>query len=162
MHLLTQLQEDIDERVRIIRDGQPDWLCRVGCSGCCRRLAEIPRLTEAEWQCLREGLYELPKVQREQIARSVRDLAGQSTHPIVCPLLNQLEGVCQVYAHRPVACRTYGFYVQRDKGLYCKEIETLVDAGGLEHVIWGNQDVVDRRFEALGNSRELTAWFDEL
>lgn len=162
MQPIKQLHTDIEQRVSSIREGQADWLCRAGCAGCCQRLAEIPRLTEAEWDCLRKGLLELPQAQQELIGRSVRDLTAQSTRPIVCPFLNQVAGVCQVYAHRPIACRTYGFYVQRDKGLYCKEIENQVDEGGLDHVIWGNHDVIDRRLEELGSSRELTEWFEEL
>ena len=64
-----------------------------------------------------------------------------------------------VYVHRPVACRTYGFYVQRDQGLYCKGIESRVADGDWADVIWGNQDSIDRRLSALGDSRDLTEWF---
>jgi Fe-S-cluster containining protein len=64
-----------------------------------------------------------------------------------------------VYAYRPVACRTYGFYVQRDKGLYCKDIETRVANGDWSGVVWGNQDPVDRRLGGLGDARDLTEWF---
>ena len=64
-----------------------------------------------------------------------------------------------VYAHRPVACRTYGFYVQRDKGLYCQDIESRVAQGDWATVIWGNHDVIDRQLNALGDSRDLTEWF---
>ncbi|MGZ4995070.1 MAG: YkgJ family cysteine cluster protein, partial [Methylobacter sp.] len=68
-------------------------------------------------------------------------------------------GACLVYAHRPVACRTYGFYVQRDLGLYCKDIESHVAGGALTEVVWGNQDAVDHRLGGLGDSRDLTEWF---
>jgi hypothetical protein len=60
---------------------------------------------------------------------------------------------------RPVACRTYGFYVQRDKGLYCQEIEARVAGGDWATVVWGNHDAVDRSLNALGDSRDLTEWF---
>ena len=46
---LIQLHEDIDARVNAIREENPDWQCKMGCDGCCHRLAEIPRLTAAEW-----------------------------------------------------------------------------------------------------------------
>ena len=58
-----------------------------------------------------------------------------------------------------MACRTYGFYVQRDKGLYCCEIETQVAAGALADVVWGNHDAVDQQLAKLGESRPLTEWF---
>jgi len=64
-----------------------------------------------------------------------------------------------VYVHRPVACRTYGFYVQRDKGLYCKDIESRVAGGDWAEVVWGNQDAIDRRLCGLGETRDLTEWF---
>ncbi len=44
------------------------------------------------------------------------------------------------YAQRPVACRTYGFYVQRELGLYCGDIEARVAGGELADVVWGNHD----------------------
>ncbi|MBL1264278.1 YkgJ family cysteine cluster protein [Candidatus Methylomicrobium oryzae] len=156
---LDRLHADIEARVLAIRDGHPDWLCRRGCDGCCRRLAEIPRLTAAEWDRLREGLAALPPDRLREIRRDVAALAGQRSRPVVCPLLDRSAGACRVYAHRPVACRTYGFYVQRDLGLYCKDIEARVAEGALAEVVWGNQDAVDRRLDALGGIRELTDWF---
>ncbi|MDD2741741.1 MAG: YkgJ family cysteine cluster protein [Rhodocyclaceae bacterium] len=137
---LTQLHFAIDQRVQDVRETYPDWLCAKGCDHCCRRLAEIPSLTESEWDLLREGLAALPPSQQAMIRARVAALAKQPSRPVVCPLLDQETGACPVYAQRPVACRTYGFYVQRDKGLYCHDIETLVSAGKLEEVLWGNQD----------------------
>ena len=159
MMTLTELHADIDKRVELIRSEHPDWLCRSGCEGCCHRLAEIPQLTEAEWALLREGLSLLPEDLLQAINQNVALLAEQSSRPIVCPLLDQSTGTCRVYAYRPIACRTYGFYVQRDKGLYCKDIEDQVVNGMLENVIWGNQDVIDLRLKGTGDTRELTAWF---
>lgn len=156
MNTLTQLHADIEARVSVTRDENPDWLCRRGCDGCCRRLAEIPRLTLEEWDWLRSGLAELPQELLREIGQQIAALIGESSRPIVCPLLDQEAGACRVYAHRPVACRTYGFYVQRDLGLYCKEIESRVENGAWADVVWGNQDAVDHR---LGDTRELTEWF---
>lgn len=159
MNTLAQLHADIDARVSTIRGGHPDWLCRMGCDGCCRRLAEIPRLTAEEWDLLREGLAELLPERLREIRRDIAALAEQPSRPIVCPLLDQAAGACRVYAHRPVACRTYGFYVQRDLGLYCKDIESRVADGEWSEVVWGNQDTIDRRLNGLGETRELTEWF---
>jgi Fe-S-cluster containining protein len=156
---LVQLHVDIETRVRAIRDNHRDWLCRMGCDGCCRRLAEVPRLTLAEWERLKEGLAALPSELLREIGRDIAALAEQPVRPIVCPLLCRSAGSCRVYAHRPVACRTYGFYVQRGLGLYCKDIESRVAEGAWSEVVWGNQDAVDRRLQGLGETRELPEWF---
>jgi Fe-S-cluster containining protein len=74
-------------------------------------------------------------------------------------MLDQSVGACLVYDHRPVACRTYGFYVQRAQGLYCNEIKLQVDDGVLKKIVWGNQDAIDRRLSNLGESRVLHEWF---
>lgn len=159
MNPLVQLHADIDARVQTIRAGRPDWLCRMGCDGCCRRLAEVPRLTSAEWDLLKEGLAALPSELLREIGEGIAALAGKPPRPIVCPLLDLSAGACRVYAHRPVACRTYGFYVQRDQGLYCKDIESRIAGGAWSDVVWGNQDAIDRRLRGLGDTRELPEWF---
>ena len=160
MNTLARLHADIEERVQAIRVDHPDWLCRMGCDGCCRRLAEIPRLTAAEWDWLQEALASLPLEQLRVIRQDIAALTDQLSRPIVCPLLDQSAGLCRVYAHRPVACRTYGFYVQRDQGLYCKDIESRVACGAWADVVWGNQDSIDRRLSGLSYTRELTEWFE--
>ncbi len=160
MNALTQLHADIEERVQAIREDNLDLLCCLGCDGCCRRLAEVPRLTAVEWDWLRVGLAAMSPERLREIGQSIAALAEQPSRPIVCPLLDQSAGACQVYAHRPVACRTYGFYVQRDQGLYCKDIESGVSGGIWAAVVWGNQDVIDRRLCGLGDTRDLTEWFE--
>jgi aminoglycoside phosphotransferase family enzyme len=107
-----------------------------------------------------EGLAALPAVCLAEIRTGIAALARQGTGPYVCPLLDQASGACPVYAQRPVACRSYGFYVQRDKGLYCGDIEQQVTAGALAEVVWGNHDGVDRQLAGLGESRTLVEWFD--
>lgn len=156
---LTRLQREIDARVGSIRESRPDWLCGKGCDHCCRRLAEIPQLTAAEWALLEEGLTGLAPDHLRKIGRKMAALAGQSARPVVCPLLDETSGACPVYAQRPVACRTYGFYAQRDLGLYCHDIESRVADGTLGDVVWGNHDAIDRQLAGLGESRPLTAWF---
>ncbi len=159
MSVLTQLHADVDRRVQSIRDGGAEWPRPKGCDRCCRRLAEIPSLTRAEWELLREGLATLPERQRAEIGQRITALAGSTARPITCPFLDRDTGACPVYPFRPVACRTYGFYVQRDRGLYCDEIESRVAAGKLTHVVWGNHDAIDRSLAALGEVRPLTDWF---
>jgi len=160
MTTLAQLHVDIDVRVQTIRADHPDWLCGKGCDSCCRRLADVPQLTSAEWDLLREGLTDLPPERLQEIRSNMAALTGQQSRPITCPLLDLATGSCPVYAHRPVACRTYGFYVQRNQGLYCHDIETLVADGTLADVVWGNHDAIDRQLAGLGEIRALTDWFE--
>lgn len=156
---LTELHGAIEGRVRSIRHSRPEWPCQKGCDRCCHRLAEIPRLTEAEWILLREGMAQAPAEQRRQMESNLVRLTGQTVRPVVCPLLDEVAGACRVYHYRPVACRTYGFYVQRNQGLYCNDIEQRVAAGEWHDVVWGNQDSVDRQLRGWGVIRELTDWF---
>ena len=163
LHLmLTELHDDIDRRVQSIRENHPDWLCRAGCEGCCHRLAEIPQLSEAEWALLQQGLATLPEELQQSIRHRVLALAEQVSRPIVCPMLDHITGTCRVYPYRPTACRTYGFYVERDKGLYCQDIQAQVTSGVLDAVVWGNNDAIDQRLKQTGEMRELTAWFADL
>lgn len=156
---LSQLHADIDARVLSIRQDRPDWLCGKGCDNCCRRLAEIPQLTASEWDLLRQGLAVLNPEQLQEISRKIAALADEKSRPLVCPMLDQSTNACPVYAQRPVACRSYGYYVQRELGLYCHDIETRVAEGKLADVVWGNHDAIDHRLASLGESRTLTEWF---
>jgi len=113
MTTLLQLHVDIEVRVQGIRASHPGWLCAKGCDSCCRRLAQVPQLTAAEWDLLREGLAALPPERLWEISRNTAALAGQRSRPVVGALLDQTSQACPVYAQRPVTCRSYGFYVQR-------------------------------------------------
>ena len=160
MTTLAQLHVDIDVRVQTIRGDCSDWLCGKGCDSCCRRLADVPQLTSAEWDLLREGLTDLPPERLQEIRRNMAALTSQPSRPVICPLLDISTGTCPVYTQRPVACRTYGFYVQRDQGLYCHDIESRVADGALVDVVWGNHDAIDHRLAGLGEIRALTDWFE--
>ena len=118
----------------------------------------MPQLTLAEWDLLREGLQDLTPVQLQEVNNNMATLT--QSRPITCPMLDLAAGTCPVYAQRPVACRTYGFYMQRDKGLYCSDIKTRVDDGTWAEVVWGNHDAIDQRLAGLGESRALTEWFE--
>jgi uncharacterized protein len=159
MNALTRIYDDIEARVRMIRNDHLDWPCRMGCDRCCRQLADVPRFTAAEWERLKEGLLALPKDRFLKVGQAIVLLTGQPSSPIVCPILDQSTGACLVYDHRPAVCRTYGFYVQRGQGLYCKDIESRDAGGDPGDIVWGNQDAIDRRLSGLGETRELTHWF---
>ena len=103
---LLRLHTDIDARVGAIRESHPDWQCARGCATCCRQLADVPRLTAAEWALLKQGLMALPPDHLAAIRRKVAELARSPSRPIVCPMLDETDGACPVYAQRPIACRT--------------------------------------------------------
>ena len=161
MRQLTELQADIDTRVASIRENNPDWLCGKGCDNCCRRLAEVPQLTAPEWNLLRDGLASLAPDHLQAIALEITAVASSNIRPVICPLLDHNTGACPVYLHRPVACRSYGFYMQRNVGLFCRDIEKQVADGALPDVVWGNHDAIDHRLARLGEGRPLTEWFAE-
>jgi Fe-S-cluster containining protein len=95
----------------------------------------------------------------QEISKNMAALK-KSPRPITCPMLDLTAGTCPVYAQRPVACRTYGFYVQRELGLYCSDIKTRVDEGTWADVVWGNHDAIDQQLAALGETRALTDWYE--
>lgn len=165
---LRVLHDEIDARVSAIVDAAPSWPCRRGCDHCCRSLAEVPRLTGAEWELLREGLEALSSDARAQV-RARLERGFERT----CPLLDPDQGACLVYAHRPIACRAYGFYAARDGGLWCDVIEARVSAADVDgvalgdvalgNVVFGNHEALDRALAAAaGPSRSLLEWLAEL
>lgn len=158
---LTRLDASVESRVQAIRTAQGDWRCGRGCAGCCRSLAATPRLTPPEWERLREALSALPPDVLHGVEQRILALGAAPPKPVVCPMLDAVTGACLVYAARPVACRTYGFYVRRGEGIYCNDIAQDLADGVLVDVIWGNHEAVERRLAALGTERALDTWHAE-
>ncbi len=154
---LRLLQIEVENRCRSTVDAKPDWPCRQGCDRCCRNLARVPEATTGEWKLVDRVLARLSGSVRRGIERRIGELAGQSA-PVTCPFLDDAARNCLVYEDRPIACRTYGFYVEREVGLYCREIETRVRRGEMDSVIWGNQCAIDARLDELGPRIPLTEW----
>lgn len=154
--MLLQLHRAIDSRTREIASSHRNWPCHKGCDTCCRHLAEPPRLTRVEWDSLEEGLKRLPLDQQQEIAARIR-----ANETAICPFLDPAAGACRVYDYRPIACRTYGFYVERDRGLYCKQIEAKVEAGEMSDIVWGNVAGVDAALAELGEKIGLIEWFND-
>jgi Fe-S-cluster containining protein len=157
---LTVIYADIDQRVHAITEARPDWLCHKGCAGCCRRLAEVPAITAAEWQVLQQGLAMLPPATQHQIAERLQALAQAPRGPITCPFLDDTDGTCLVYAQRPATCRMYGFYVSRTAHWWCDDIQTQYEAGISEGLILGNQDAIDRTLQRqYGEAKSVLDWW---
>jgi len=144
---LLVIYDAVERRARATSETHAWWPCRRGCDTCCRRLADVPQLVRAEWALLEEGLAALAPDVRAEVAARIERLADEPPRgPITCPMLDEEEGACLVYAHRPGACRTYGFYVERELGLHC----ALVTDAVAEHE--QVTEVVLRAVAALGGS----------
>lgn len=151
---LQLIDERIEMRVQAIRAEHDWWLCRQGCDGCCRQLARPPELSSLEWARVDKAVAALdPTVGAEVknqidalLVRIAEDTVG--TH-VVCPYLDERSGSCLIYNARPIACRTYGFFVGRNSNLYCKLIETEVFKRG-DNIVWGNAKAIDDELIRLG------------
>lgn len=89
----------VDELVAVITTKYDEHLaCHAGCDSCCRHLS----LSLVEGAALAVALHELPRNQMNH----VRERAGNTAVDDPCPLLE--NGLCVLYAARPVICRTHG------------------------------------------------------
>ena len=134
---LLAIYDAIEARAKATHEAEPSWPCRRGCDHCCRSLAEPMRITRAEWELLRTA---------------IGDRSVVSDDPRVCPFLDRAEGACRVYAQRPAACRTYGYYVERNEVLGCAQILERADAP----IVWGNAESVAQALD--GEALPLEAW----
>lgn len=156
---LAVLDEAIDARAGAIRDGHPGWPCRAGCDLCCRSLPTLPTMSEPEWDRVRDAIVALPSDVREAIRARVREVPKQA--PVVCPLLDRERGQCLVYEARPVACRTYGFFADREAGLHCEHVSRFVDSRAeSEVVVWGNGEAIHHAMRGFGEPQPLSTWLD--
>jgi len=112
----------------------PALVCRPGCSECC--IGPFP-ITRLDAMRLREGLDALRQSDPERAARITEraraavdvlraDFPGDAARGLLegdeeaedrflerhsempCPVLDPATQTCELYAHRPVSCRTYG------------------------------------------------------
>ncbi len=120
----------------------------------------MPHATRAEWERVEIGLRRLPaSVQAGIEARVASLVAAPSVSPVVCPFLDPNDGACLVYAHRLLACRTYGYFVSRGDGRWCQRIEAEL-AERDERVLFGNLDaVMDEARAAGGETITLARWW---
>lgn len=152
---LEELRAGVAARCDATFAAHPEWPCRAGCDHCCRNLAREMELCAGEWSEVERGLTALNEDRQREIAARMDAAAGA---PHVCPFLNLDSGQCSIYAHRPLACRTYGFYAGRDGGRYCGMIRERVEAGQWQDVVWGNHDAVVAQYQSGGPMLELQEW----
>jgi uncharacterized protein len=152
---LEQIRHDVRVRMDAIASAHADWPCRKGCDDCCRSLASAPRVSEAEWRPIAAAIDALPGDTADEVRKHIRNSAGAS-RPVVCPLLDAASGSCRVYDARPIACRSYGFYAERDLVLGCSRIEAI--ARDSSDIVWGNHATLEQRMQTLGPVAELAEW----
>jgi Fe-S-cluster containining protein len=93
------LVEKVDDLCRRIITVYGEYLvCGKGCNDCCRHISLFP----VEAIALTVALGELPGAVSEQIRARARSASFDA-----CPLLE--NGLCLLYASRPIICRTHGF-----------------------------------------------------
>jgi Fe-S-cluster containining protein len=155
MPQLYQIQDAVHLRAREIASAHPAWPCRRGCDDCCRSLASAPRVTQAEWRLIAAALDALPAPTAESARRRI-EAAASASRPVVCPLLDTGAGACLVYEARPVACRAYGFYAERESVLGCHRIASI--AAESSGVVWGNHAALEERLGMLGPAATLAEW----
>lgn len=116
---IASLDEGLAEAAR--RAG-PHLACRIGCTDCC--IGPFP-ITPLDARRLRRGLAELRALdpaRADEVVRRAREATAifgdvpdvddekfAERHAAVpCPALDPDSGACDLYAARPVSCRTFG------------------------------------------------------
>ena len=154
--LLADVQDRVAARAAAIRDAHPFWPCGEGCDHCCRTLPSLPVVTLAEREELRRALSVLSRQERVIVEERIRN--APAVGPLTCPMLDEATSGCRVYDARPVVCRTYGFYTDRDAGLHCHKVTSAVRENGAEQtVVWGNGEAISRDMSVLGEARRIDA-----
>ena len=102
MALLANYQALVARVDELCRQVGADWgahiVCRLGCDSCCRHLNLFP----VEAAALSAALHALPPAKVAELQARARCAASDDP----CPLL--VAGSCQLYAARPLICRTHG------------------------------------------------------
>lgn len=155
---LPLLDARIEARASATREAHPWWPCREGCDRCCRSLPHLPTISRPEWDRLKDALDRLAPEVHAAIVRRTKEEAMKAGEKVICPMLDRERGSCLVYEARPIACRTYGFYVERDGGLHCTDVAAAVAENDAEDaVVWGNGEAIADELRAL-ETQPLGTW----
>lgn len=152
---LPVLDGRIEARERATRTEHPNFPCRAGCDTCCRSLPHLPTITEPEWRRLHAALLQLDPSVRDDVFARLREEAQRTSGKTLCPMLDTTKGMCRVYEARPIACRTYGYYVERDGGLYCEMVNAYSE---MNEVTWGNGESIAADLREEGPFRSIAVW----
>ena len=150
---LIQIQQRVHNRVLATVSTHPTWPCHKGCGDCCRTLASEPHVSEPEWQRIDLAIRAHPNAQA--LYDRIRAGAAQP-RPATCALLDTATGDCVIYQARPIVCRAYGFYAERDNVLACPGIADL--AAQDSAILWGNHTALEADLATLGPARPFSAW----
>lgn len=113
-----------DAHFASVAASQPQNLqCGAGCSLCCYGLFEIG---SGDVPVIADGLTSMHPSRRRKVIRRALEIVESSNHPNLrecspaekeqfftrtqstpCPNLDE-QGLCMMYAHRPLVCRTFG------------------------------------------------------
>lgn len=115
-------------------------------------------MSRPEWHALEACLLMLPADVLRAAAVRIEQSAEQE-RPVVCPFLDREAGACLVYEARPLACRSYGFYVERQRVLGCHRIEEIADRE--PEIVWGNHAGLEKEMDGLGVAHSLVEWWRE-
>jgi Fe-S-cluster containining protein len=88
-----------------VRLGGPWIACKPGCCECC--MGEFP-ISHADADRLREGLAALDATDPARAQRIRSRAARNIEDDDPCPVLDPDTGTCDLYAWRPLTCRTFG------------------------------------------------------
>jgi len=113
MDLARQLVQIVDAAAaEAVRKGGAWVVCRPGCWQCC--IGTFP-ISQADARRLGEGLAELAARDGERAARIqeraeafLRLEEAGAADEAACPALDPEAGTCDLYAWRPLTCRTFG------------------------------------------------------
>jgi Fe-S-cluster containining protein len=155
MTRLLQIETSVHARTTAVESAHPDWPCRKGCDECCRNLASVPKVSAVEWARIEAALSRLPSDTAAAARTRVRE-SSTAARPVVCPLLDTATGACLIYDARPIACRAYGFYAERQFVLGCHRIEAI--GAALPDVVWGNHPALEHDLDSLGPAASLSDW----
>jgi Fe-S-cluster containining protein len=120
----NKILERADQHFASVMEAQPQNLqCGAGCSLCCYGLFEIG---SGDVPVIAEGLERMNPSRRRKVVRRAREIVESSAHPNLrecspeekeaffertqatpCANLDE-NGLCMMYEHRPLVCRTFG------------------------------------------------------
>lgn len=110
-----------------------DMACQGGCDSCCHTWLT---LSPVEADALGKAAAALPTAQRKALAlRGQRELEREARGdaPARCAMLNE-HGLCDVYEHRPLVCRTQGHALKYPQGFIPEAaVRARVGQGEMTH-----------------------------